>query len=88
MMGEHRMDARLLDAMFSSYADWWNAAQHVQIAYREWRRAAREEAASAFAGYTAALDREERASEAYAGHVERASRFVARHLPVAAASGS
>jgi hypothetical protein len=82
-MSDQRIDARLLDAMFNSYIDWFDECQQVRLAYRRWRSAGRGDAAGAFAGYAAALDREESASKVYARHVTSASRFVTRNLPVA-----
>jgi hypothetical protein len=82
-MPDQRIDKRLLDAMFSSYVDWFDENQHLCLAYRRWRSADRADAGRAFAGYAAALEREEAAAKAYSRHVASASRFVTRKLPVA-----
>jgi hypothetical protein len=82
-MTDQPIDKRLLDAMFSSYIDWFDESQQVGLAYRRWRNADRADAGDAYAGYAAALDREEAAASVYSRHVSRASRFVTRNLPVA-----
>jgi hypothetical protein len=56
----------LLDALFDSYVDWQDACAEVGRAYARWRDGGVTRA-RAFAEYSAALDVEQRACEAYAG---------------------
>ena len=61
---QHR---RLVDEVMVAYVDWREECIGVSDAYRGWAAAEPPETAFAFAVYVAALDREERASQVYAG---------------------
>jgi hypothetical protein len=63
---EPALDGLLGDTLIDLYVDWREECVGVQAAYETWRDAMKDERAVAFAAYRAALDREERASEAYA----------------------
>lgn len=56
----------LVDLMMDLYCDWRTECAQVQAAYERFSRASRSDRALAFAGYTAALDQEQAACEAYA----------------------
>jgi hypothetical protein len=62
---------RLMDDMFDAYVDWREACRAVDDAYRSWFGATGARTGVTFTRYSVALDREERAAEAYAGLVER-----------------
>jgi hypothetical protein len=66
---------RLVDALMEAYVSWREACLQVSDAYRSWAGETGLRAASAFARYTAALDREERAAEVYAGLIRRAGQL-------------
>jgi hypothetical protein len=66
-----RTETRLVDRMISAYIDWREACRLVHDAYRSWANATGPRARVAFWRYTAALDAEERAAEAYARMVRR-----------------
>jgi hypothetical protein len=66
-----RTETRLVDSMISAYVDWREACRLVDDAYRSWTSATGPRARVAFCRYTAALDAEERAAEAYANLVRR-----------------
>ena len=71
-----RTETRLVDRMISAYVDWREACRLVQDAYRSWSSATGASATGssarvAFWRYTAALDAEEWAAEAYASLVRR-----------------
>ena len=55
--------------MVDAYVDWREEGAAVWHAYERWTCAPRAEALFAFAAYEAALDREERAADVYAGLV-------------------
>jgi hypothetical protein len=59
------------------YVEWREECSEVHLAYDHWREAATADRAHAFAAYSAALDREERASDAYAAVI----RHAALHVP-------
>jgi hypothetical protein len=61
----------LVDTMIALYCEWRTASRGVQLAYEHVWGAASSDRAPAFAAYTAALDREESACEAYAESVHR-----------------
>jgi hypothetical protein len=63
---------RLVDRLIEAYVSWREACLHVSDAYRSWASETGPAASSAFGRYMAALDREERAAELYAGLVRRA----------------
>ena len=60
-----------IDELLESYVSWREECHGVRLAYRRWIGSERAEGRLAYAGYVAALDREERAAGAYAGHIER-----------------
>jgi hypothetical protein len=66
-----RTETRLVDRMISAYVDWREACRLVHDAYRSWASATGPGARVAFWRYTAALDAEEWAAEAYARLVRR-----------------
>ena len=66
-------ERRLADALIDLYVAWREECSAVQLAYEQWREAAREDREAAFAAYTAALDREELASDMYAARLRRAA---------------
>jgi hypothetical protein len=55
----------LIDAVMDGYVAWREQSAVVRDAYGDWRRAAAGESGPAYAAYGAALDREERAADAY-----------------------
>jgi hypothetical protein len=61
----------LIDELVDVYIDWLEECTGLWNAYGRWLRVPAEERDLAFAGYRAALDREEQASVAYATHIER-----------------
>ena len=68
---------REVEEVTRAYFAWWQECTAVRDAYRTWVRPERAEAARAFAGYAAALEREQRAAEAYAAHARRLDEMVA-----------
>ena len=67
---------RLVDRLMEAYVSWREACLRVSEAYGSWVRETGPDATSAFSSYIAALDREERAAEVYAGLVRRAGQLV------------
>jgi hypothetical protein len=67
------LDRRLGDALIDLYVEWREECSAVQLAYERWRKAARDDCAAAFTAYSAALDREERASDVYAALIRQAT---------------
>ena len=65
-----------IDEMLERYISWREECAAVQMAYQQWADSGRREWGLAYAGYLAALDREERAAGTYAGHVERVRRIA------------
>jgi hypothetical protein len=61
------------DALIDHYVEWREECSAVRHAYDRWHQAFRDDRAAAFVAYTAALDREERASNAYAALVHTAT---------------
>lgn len=55
-----------LDAVMDSYVEWREESQIVETAYERWAESERFERGLAYAAYRAALDREEKAADAYA----------------------
>jgi hypothetical protein len=72
----HRIDTSLVDRTIGAYVDWREACRSVDDAYRWWASATGPRARVAFWRYTAALDAEERAADAYALLVRRVGRRV------------
>jgi hypothetical protein len=62
---------RLVDGLIDAYVSWCEACLQVKDAYGFWATERGQGATSAFGRYMAALDREERAAEVYAGLVGR-----------------
>jgi hypothetical protein len=72
----------LVDRMIELYCDWRSGCIEVQSAYERFREASSCDRASAFAAYTAALDREQSACESYAAQVRLIeSRCTAAGVP-------
>jgi hypothetical protein len=69
-----------------AYVDWREKCIVVRNAYDSWAAAGRADAPLAFAAYTAALDREERAAEAYGDVVRGDSARTRREPPAHAAA--
>jgi hypothetical protein len=67
----NRNETRLADRMIPAYMEWRASCRLLDDAYRSWVNATGPRARVAFRRYNAALDAEERASEAYAGLVRR-----------------
>ena len=67
-------DKRLIDDVFDAYIDWREDSAEVWEAYERWIAACRDKAGRAFSAYQDALDREERASQVYAGLVAQLMR--------------
>ena len=63
--------AGLADALIDLYVDWREECTAVHFTYERWRRAPKHDTATAFAAYSAALDREERAGNVYAALARR-----------------
>jgi hypothetical protein len=61
----------LADAFVDSWVSWREASEDVRAAYRSWSECARPQRALAFAGYRAALDREQHAACIHADWAER-----------------
>jgi hypothetical protein len=64
-----RIRPDLVDRMMELYCDWRAECGEVQAAYERFLSASASDRALAFAAYTAALDRERSASEAYAAQI-------------------
>jgi len=67
---------RLGDTASAANVDWREASALVSSSYRAWDQADSGRSGSWFAAYVAALDREERASEAYAHAIKRAGQHA------------
>jgi hypothetical protein len=63
----------LIDDVMDAYIAWREESAAADGAYRRWKTAAAMDTAGAFAGYVAALDREERASAEYAQAIRRST---------------
>jgi hypothetical protein len=59
------------DAFVDSWVAWREATEDVRTAYRWWSECARPHRALAFAGYRAALDREQHAANIHSDWAER-----------------
>ena len=80
---------RLVDRLVDAYVSWREACIQVSDAYGSWASETGLGAASAFGRYMAALDREERAAEIYAGLVHRARQLaVSTHHPAETLGGA
>ena len=67
-VGAH-LGSDLVDRMMDLYCDWRTECAEVQAAYDRFLDASPADRSAVFAAYTAALDREESACEAYAAQV-------------------
>jgi hypothetical protein len=67
---------QLADRAFKHYLDWRDETSSLERAYDRWVRAPREERAFAYAGYMAALDREEHAAARYEEAMSKAERLL------------
>jgi hypothetical protein len=67
----NRIETQLVDGTIGAYVDWREACRAVHDAYRLWTSATGPFAKAAFWRYTAALDGEELAADAYASQVRR-----------------
>ena len=56
----------LTNAFLESWVSWRESCEHVRSAYQSWSECARPQRALAFAGYRAALDREQVAASIHA----------------------
>jgi hypothetical protein len=61
----------LADAFVDSWVSWREASADVRAAYGWWSQCARSQRALAFAGYRAALDREQHAATVHSDWAER-----------------
>jgi hypothetical protein len=80
----------LVDDAIRAYVDWREECRAVWDAYRGWGAAKATDGALAFAVYTAALDREQQASDVYADMIRRVGDSVTadrEHGTALAASG-
>jgi hypothetical protein len=66
---------RAIDGLLEVYVSWREECGSVREAYQSWADSDRGQRRLAYAGYIAALDREEHAARAYADQVERVSRI-------------
>jgi hypothetical protein len=65
-----------LNELVERYISWREASCAVRVAYQQWASSGRGDHRLAYAGYLAALDREEQAARTYAGHVDRIRRLA------------
>jgi hypothetical protein len=66
-------DGHLIDDVVDAYVDWREQCQRVWLAYDAWSATAGPDAGLRFTAYVAELDREHRASDAYADAIARAT---------------
>jgi hypothetical protein len=71
----------LVDLMMDLYCDWRTECAQVQAAYEHFSGASPSDRALAFAGYTAALDQEQAACEAYAEQLSLITSHITGDLP-------
>jgi hypothetical protein len=64
-----------IDELLERYVSWCEECRAVWEAYRRWIDSERGDRRPAFAGYLAALDREEYAAQTYADQIERVRRI-------------
>jgi hypothetical protein len=67
---------RSIDALLERYVCWREECEAVWRAYESWNDSDTGERGPAYAGYLAALDREELAARAYAHQIERVGRMA------------
>jgi hypothetical protein len=79
-MGPNLIDVwhrqRLVDEAVDAYVDWRDECRAVWDAYQRWESAPAVDAGSLFPGYSAALDREERAAQVYAAQIRRVAQVA------------
>jgi hypothetical protein len=68
---DHAFALRSIDVLLERYVSWREQSAAVRHAYRRWDSSDREERPLTYAGYVAALDREEHAARGYAAQIER-----------------
>jgi hypothetical protein len=66
---------RSIDALLELYVSWREACQAVRQAYGEWGESDHSQRTLTYAGYLAALDREEQAASAYADQIDLVNRI-------------
>jgi hypothetical protein len=66
---------RAVDQLLERYVCWREECYAVALAYQRWSDSDRAERGLAYAGYIAALDREEQAAREYAKEIESVSRI-------------
>jgi hypothetical protein len=62
-----------IDELLERYISWREECCAVRVGYQRWANSGPRERGLAYAGYVVALDREERAAQTYAAHVQRIS---------------
>jgi hypothetical protein len=78
----------LVHSAMDAYLGWRDECDAVRSAYRSWSAADGGGTAIAFQAYTAALEREQHASQVYAGLIQRIDDLVAQEREVGAAHRS
>ena len=68
-MSRGETTSELVDQLMDLYCDWRTRCSEVRMTYTRFVQAGGSDRASAFAAYTAALDREERACDSYAAQI-------------------
>jgi hypothetical protein len=71
---------RLVNQAMDAHAGWRDQCRAVRLAYSYWAGASEGDAGAWYNAYSAALDREQRAAERYAGLIERLGDIVAADL--------
>jgi hypothetical protein len=71
------LDPWTIDALLERYVDWRERCIEARGAYQRWLDCARGRRCLEYAGYLAALDREEQAARAYADQVKRVRNLLA-----------
>jgi hypothetical protein len=64
-----------VDELLERYVSWREECCAVDLSYRRWGDSGVSEGQLAYAGYLAALDREEQAARVYADHIARVGRI-------------
>jgi len=67
---------RMIDELVERYISWREESSAVRMTYQRWADSDCRERRLAYAGYLAALDREERAAQTYASQVDRIRRLA------------
>jgi hypothetical protein len=70
-------DPWTIDALLERYVHWREQCIAVRESYRRWLDCTRDRRGLAYAGYLAALDREEQAARAYADQLQRTRNLLA-----------